>query len=99
MKSNKSLIIQLLLSDMKQEQLIAGLNRLGFKTDLHGSGLSQAVAGLFGIAASDIGWHELYMACIEQAPDYDITGDGKNLLPLAESCYTQLLQLAGTHKA
>lgn len=92
MKTPKPLIIQLLIADMKHEQLVAGLTRLGFESDLHGTNLCNAVAALIGIPEKDRSpeWFDLYMKCIDKASAYPITGNGNNLLPLAETCYEML---------
>lgn len=100
MKPNKSLIIQLLLSDMKHEQLLTGLCRLGFESDLHGSNLGKTVAKLLDLPQPERNeeWFELYVKFIEKAASYKITGDGKNLYPLAEAAYTLLAQFAAKRK-
>lgn len=92
MKTSKPLIIQLLIADMKHEQLVAGLNHLGFESDLHGTDLNGVVAELMGIPEMDMewDWFDVYMKFLDKASDYPITGDGKNLLPLAEACYEML---------
>lgn len=89
---NKQLIIELLMQDMKHEQLIDGLYKLGFSSDLHGLNISGVVAELLGIKEDDIDseWFEIYMDFLSQAKHYEICGTGKNLRPLAETCYTFL---------
>jgi hypothetical protein len=93
---NKPLILQLLVADMKHEQLLEGLHRLGFHSELHGSGLSTAVAELMGTRKEDISeeWFEQYMRFLHKATRLEITGNGGNLLPLAELCYESLVCLS-----
>ena len=92
-KLKKHLIIELLVQDMKHEQLINGLYKLGFQSDIYGLNISGVVAELLGIKEKDISWEwfEIYMDFIGKAKHYEITGRGKNLLSLAETCYTFLI--------
>lgn len=95
MKPSKHLIIRLLVNDMKHEQLLTGLHRLGFESDLHGSNLCDVVAELMGKRRGMQGeeWQTLYVQFMEKAGSYTITGNGHNLLPLAEQCYECLASL------
>lgn len=87
--NNKQLIIELIAQDMKHEQLIDGFYKLGFSSDLHGLNISGVVAELLGIKEENISWDwfEIYMDFLGQAKHYEITSTGKNLRPLAETCY------------
>jgi hypothetical protein len=89
MEINKNLIIQLLIQDMKHEQLIAALRKLGFESDVHGLKILEIIAGLMGIAEEEITWEwsEGYVDFMCQVRKYKIKGNGENLLPLAEACY------------
>jgi len=93
MVSNRQLIIQLLIQDMKHEQLVSGLRSLGFDSNLHGSDISAVVAELMGINATDMSmqWMDVYMSFVKKAGDYTITDTGSSLQALAETCYTFLL--------
>jgi len=95
MKSNKDIVIKLLIQDMKQEQLMSGMRELSFQSDLHGSDISAIVAALMGIAEDDISedWMEMYLSFIRKAKEYIITDSGTSLRSLAETCY---VFLAGT---
>lgn len=92
MKSTKQLIIRLLVCDMKHEQLLAGLQQLGFESDLHGTPLSNVVAELMGVSTlpAKEAWLQRYMDFLAQAAGQKLSGDGKSLLPLAEQCYAAL---------
>jgi hypothetical protein len=96
MKTNKNLIIQLLMQDMKHEQLIAALRKLGFESNIHGLKILEIVAGLMGIAEEEISWEwsEGYVNFMSQVRKYKIKGSGKNLLPLARECYKFLIVCA-----
>jgi len=89
MERNKQLVIQLIIQDMKHEQLVGGLQQLGFQTDLHGSDISAIVAQLLGISENNItnDWLDVYMSFIRQSRQYTITDTGTSLLSLAETCY------------
>lgn len=92
----KNLIIQLLIEDMKHEQLISGLKNLGFVSEFYGSDLCAVVAELMGIPEENISWDwmDIYMSFIRKAVHYEITDNGKSLLTLAETCYTFLKSYA-----
>jgi lambda repressor-like predicted transcriptional regulator len=93
---NKNLIIQLLAEDMKHEQLIAALRKIGFESDIYGLKILEIVAGLMGIAEEEISWEwsERYVNFMNQVKDHKIKGNGKNLLALAEECYQFLKECA-----
>lgn len=90
------LITELLLHDMRYQQLIDGILSAGFTNSLHGSDLGTLVAQLMEVAAYDTNdeWFETYTNFIFLASNYEITADGKNLLPLVESCYLYLSAIA-----
>lgn len=92
MEKHKSLIIKILVQDMKHEQLINGLKDLGFESDLHGLELVSIVAELMGAPElkSNSEWFDGYMNFLSMADQYEITGNGRNLIPLAETCYMYL---------
>lgn len=94
MNKNKSLIIQLIVQDMKHEQLIGGLSNLGLQPDLHRLDICLIVADLMGLSDTNMpsDWMETYMDFLGHAECYEITGDGKNLVPLAEVCYSFLMK-------
>lgn len=93
MHPNKPLIIQLLITDLKHEQLIAGLSRLGFESDLHSTDLWCIVAELMGIPEKDRSteWFECYMDFLGKAGKDPIKDGKDHLLSLAESCYEALV--------
>lgn len=94
--ADKSLIIQILIADMKHEQLLEGLQKLGFSSELHGSGLSSVVAELVGLEKKSIPeeWFDTYMQFLQQATHLPVTGNGENLRPLAEAGYGVLSTFA-----
>jgi hypothetical protein len=86
---HRNLIIQLLVQDMKHEQLINGLSTLGFESDFHSLELFFIIAELMGINKEQVShnWTDTYMGFMQQVNNYPITKNGENLLPLAEACY------------
>lgn len=94
---NKEIILQLLIHDMKHEQLLAGLHRLGFESTLHHTDLSETVAALMGLSEESMPqqWLDTYMAGLKKARNYRVTASGQNLLSLAEGCYELLVQQTG----
>jgi len=92
MKTNKDIIIKLLIQDMKHEQLINGMQQLGFESDMHGTDISTIVATLMGIAEDNISedWMNVYLSFIRKAKEYTISDSGTTLLSLAETCYVFL---------
>ncbi len=79
---------------MKHEQLINGLKDLGFESDLHGLELVSVVAEFMGSPElkSNSDYFDTYMIFLSMADQYDLTGNGRNLIPLAETCYMYLMK-------
>lgn len=92
--NNQELITALLLKDMKHNQLVLGMEQLGFVgDDYHTLQIYDIVAGLMGLKPGTISneWSDIYFLFMEKAMEYDIEPLGKNLIPLAEECYKKLL--------
>ena len=89
---NRKFIIKLIAQDMKHEQLIGSLKKLGFERDLHDLNIIDMVARLMGIPKNKMTWDwtDIYMHYLSKVMEFEITGTGKNLLPLAEKCYESL---------
>jgi hypothetical protein len=94
MEIDKNLIVQLLAQDMKHEQLIAALRKIGFESDSHRLKILEIVAGLMGIREEEISWEwsEGYVNFMCQVRKYKMRGNGENLLPLVEECYQFLIE-------
>ena len=88
------LIIDLILQDLKHNQLLTGLEKIGLNgSDTHYLGILEIVFQLMKVPeqiAND--WGELYVKFMNQAIHYEITSSTKKetLKPLAEVCYRQL---------
>jgi len=97
---NQNLIIQLLIQNMKHEQLMKGLSRLGFHSEKYNMDLSGIVAELMGIPEIEMSWNwfYIYMDFLKKAGEYKTIDEGKNLLTLAETCYKQLTTCAQAEK-
>jgi len=91
-QQNRHLIIQLLVQDMKHEQLVQGLQSLGFNSDIHGSDICAVVAALMGISPENLSWDwlDIYMNFLKQSTAYEVTDTGSSLQELANTCYTFL---------
>lgn len=100
MKSSKELIIELLIHDMKHSQLLTGLHKLGFSSEMHDTDICGIVAELMDIPEMEMSWDwaGIYLKYVRQSEYYEITNNGKNLLPLAETCYNLLIQCANKEK-
>lgn len=88
----RKLIIQLIAEDMKHEQLLGALKNAGFNSDLHELNIMLIVAKLMGISKKKISWEwtDIYMHYISRVMEYELTGNGKNLMPFAKQCYNAL---------
>jgi hypothetical protein len=93
-----NIIVQLIIQDMKNHQLLNGMEKLGFGTenDFHTTNILDIVAQLIGIPKHQLSddWCQTYMDFIIQAGKYEITSLGENLQPLAEASYAILVSLA-----
>lgn len=85
------MIICLIQQDLKHNQLTGGLRRLGLDTSLHNLEIIDIVAELMGVEEVSDKWVEIYVGFLEQANKYEISDNGKELLPVASECYKQLL--------
>ena len=95
MKNHKNIIIQLLFQNMKHEQVMAGLGRLGFNEEGYRLEVADIVAQLMGISDMAISWNwgKLYDTFLGYARKLEIVAEHQNLLPLAEICYLALTDL------
>jgi hypothetical protein len=91
---HSELVIRLLVQDMKHEQLLDALNKLGFETDRHTLDLFNIIAELMGIAENQASWawSDIYMEYMNKALLYPVTLDGESLVPLAKECYEKLVK-------
>ena len=95
MKNKKTLIIQLLIQNMKNEQLLAALGSRGFDAAPHTLDLSGMVCRLMGTPEENmsIDWFKLYMAYLKKAAALPLGGSCEGFISLAEECYAELVAM------
>ncbi len=89
---NKNLIIRLIQQDLKHNQLLQGLENLGF-TDCgnHSLGIMPIVFELMKLPEKERDIASIvYIEHLEQANNYPASGNGKELLKLAKECWRNL---------
>ena len=88
---NKDLIIDLIQQDLKHNQLIASLQKIGLEArEQHCLGILEIVAKLMKVPEGKVDdlWGAAYASFMGQVGCYDM--DGNSLRLLAEVCYRQL---------
>ncbi len=89
----RKLIIQLIQHDLKQNQLVSGLEKLGLDATVHHSHMLEIVGELMekpqDLPTVEL-WCETYLWFLEQSSTYEITSSGENLNALAIACYRSL---------
>ena len=86
-----SIIKALILEDLRHNQLLYGLEKLGINMDQHHLQLLDIVGALLEVDLSSNEIYDAYMATIESAADLPIVSLGKNLESLAADFYELLL--------
>lgn len=84
--------VQIIQADLKHNQLIAGLEALGF-TDkgLQHLSIHTILEKLMEVPPEVYNnWAVVYFNFLERAQYYPLSPQGEALLPLAEDCYRQL---------
>jgi hypothetical protein len=89
---NKPLILQLLICDLKHEQLLLGLKQAGFNTDLRSLDIMDVVAELMGIPYDDLSdeWGMIYVSFMRKVRAYGLEGEEEYLKAYADACYVFL---------
>lgn len=92
---NKEIAVRLILKDLKRAQLVTGLRRLEFSTEIHETDLLEFVLLFMGVepepgevfpeVIDDL--NEVYCNFLDQAVHFPVSGRGENLRTLAEQCY------------
>ena len=93
---NTDIIPTIIQQDMKHQQLVGGLRKIGLHCDgLYDLSILELVAELMGVSEGNTfdEWIDLYMLFINGANNYDVTTDGKNLEMPARLCYKHLSAL------
>lgn len=94
METNKELITNLILQDLRHYQLIALLGKAGLDMDLHDLDIIHIVSDMMDVPlreqTSDQ-WSELYFNFLDRAADFEVSKCGASLKPLAEECFEVLV--------
>ncbi len=92
----EKLIEELIMADMKHNQLIIGLRNVDLHSDDHFLGIYELIAELFGIDKMDGAdrFSESYFWYMGHGDEYPITNMGQEFRPLAKKCYQSLVELA-----
>lgn len=90
--NNKSLILQLLICEMKHEQLLMGLQHAGFDITGRSLDIMDVVAELMGIPYDDLTdeWGMLYVSFMRKVRPWGMDGEEEYLKGYADACYTFL---------
>ncbi len=86
------LVIQLILQDLKHNQLVLGLDRLNLDAGYcHFLGILDLVQRLMGVPEELMeDFSAIYMAFMQRGVEFSISRSGKELRPLARECYNRL---------
>ena len=90
--NNKEFTIDLIQQDLKHNQLLSGLNKIGLEgSNQHSLRILEMVSKLMKVPkkAND-DWCSIYIDCMEEAVNYEITNRGESLRSLAEVTYVKL---------
>lgn len=98
----RELVVKLIIQDMKNHQLLKGLENLGFTNGdgEHTTNIVEIVARLMSIPKGSVSdpWVDTYMDFIFQSAKCDITPLGENLRTLAEASHDMLILCAKREK-
>lgn len=97
---NKELLIDLIQQDLKHNQLIIGLDKIGLEgSEMHNLRILEMVSKLMKVPKPlQEDWTSAYMLCMEESVNYQITNRGESLENLAEVSYIKLKQLVDEAK-
>ncbi len=86
------LIIELILQDLKHNQLILGLDRLNLDAGYcHFLGILDLIQRLMGVQVNEMDeFSATYMAAMDRSQEFPISRSGDELRPLAMECYKHL---------
>jgi hypothetical protein len=87
---NKEVIIEVIKQDMRYNQYITALRRLGIEVYEFELDFVTIVLKLLKLEECPDSWLELYVGFISRSEDYEISPSGTNLYQLAEECYCAL---------
>ncbi|WP_245802892.1 hypothetical protein [Cyclobacterium lianum] len=86
------MIIELILQDLKHNQLILGLDRLNLDSGYcHFLGILDLIQRLMGVQDDKMDeFSTTYIAAMQQSLEFPIPRSGEELKPLAMECYKHL---------
>jgi len=92
----KELLINLIQQDLKHNQLIIGLDKIGLEgSEMHNLRILEMVSKLMKVPkALQEEWTNAYMLCMEESVNYQITSRGESLRNLAEVTYYKLRDIS-----
>lgn len=98
--NNKELIINLIQQDLKHNQLLSGLEKIGLGVELHYLRILEIVSKLMNVPDGEVDdlWSELYIKFMQEAIQFEITSNADTLKPLAVTCYGRLKSLLDDEK-
>ena len=91
--TKKEAIIQLIKQDLKHQQIIQGIERMGFGAkDFHHFPIFEAIFRFIPLENEDYidRFSDTYMAIMKEAATLPVDAPYSALDPLAEQCYTVL---------
>jgi hypothetical protein len=93
MQNKNEIIIEIIKQDMRYNQYIAALRKLGIEIYDFDLDLLSIVAKLMKVKDEDMtdSWMELYVTKLSKCENLSIESLGNNLYPLAEESYNALL--------
>ncbi len=91
----EELVIELILQDLKHNQLIYGLDRLNLDAGYcHFLGILDLVQRLMGVPEELMDdFTDTYMDAMHRCLDFPISGSGEELRTLARECYDLLREI------
>ena len=93
--SKTQVIIEILKQEMRFNQYIFALRKLGIEVYNFELDFVSIVAKLMNVRDMTDAWMELYVTEISKCESIPIEPLGKNLYPLAEKCYHSLVDFKG----
>ncbi len=90
--TSDELIIELILQDLKHNQLILGLDRLNLDAGFcHYLGILDLIQRIMGVSEDKVDeFSATYMGAMNRCLDFPISRSGEELRPLARECYSLL---------
>ena len=96
--ASPAIIKALILEDLRHNQLLYGLEKLGISMDEHHLCLLDVIVALLGVeeVSDELGF--LYIEFMQSSVELKIEPLGKNLKPIALECYEAILRCVEIEK-